>query len=137
MKKRGTALVRATITCLALSLVPLFSVAQEGHPMSGSWVGDWGTGSANRNRVVVILEWTGAEITGVINPGPDAIQIKTATVDPSQWRLQLEAQGPDAQGRMATYSIDGTIDDLGTYNRTLAGSWNVGNTQGDFSITRQ
>jgi len=105
--------------------------------MSGSWVGDWGVGATNRNRVVVILEWTGAEITGVINPGPNAIPIKSATVDPSDWSLQFEAQGPDAQGKMVAWKVEGTIDDLGTYNRTLAGSWNVGNTQGDFSITRQ
>jgi hypothetical protein len=137
MKQRGTALARAAIAYLVLSLMPLFSVAQEGHPMSGSWVGDWGTGATSRNRVVVILEWTGSAITGVINPGPHAIPIKSATVDPAVWSLHFEAQGIDAQGSMVSYTVEGVLDDLGTYNRTLAGSWKVGNTQGDFSITRQ
>jgi hypothetical protein len=137
MKKRGTALAAKAIVCLVFSLVPFFSLAQEGHPMSGSWVGDWGTGTTNRNRVVVILEWTGSEITGVVNPGPNAIPIKSANVDPTAWRLHFEAEGKDAKGSMVSYTVDGAIDDLGTYNRTLAGSWNVGNTKGDFSITRQ
>ena len=105
--------------------------------MSGSWVGDWGTGATNRNRVVVILEWTGAEITGVVNPGPNAIPIKSASVDPTAWSLHFEAEGKDAKGTAVSYTVDGVIDDLGTYNRTLAGSWNVGTTKGDFSITRQ
>ena len=33
--------------------------------------------------------------------------------------------------------IDGKLDDLGTYNRSLAGSWNVDKKPGTFSITRQ
>jgi hypothetical protein len=111
--------------------------AQEGHPMSGSWVGDWALAGGKRNRVVVVLEWTGQTITGVINPGPNAIPLKSASVDPTEWRLQLEAEGRDAEGQMVTYTIDGVIDDLGTYNRTLSGTWNVNSEKGDFSITRQ
>ena len=111
--------------------------AQEGHPMTGSWVGDWGIGSGSRNRVVVILEWTGSTLTGTINPGPDAIPIQTATTNPDDWSLHIEAAGTDSRGRQVEYVIDGTIDDLGTYNRTLAGTWQVGSQSGDFSITRQ
>ena len=51
--------------------------------------------------------------------------------------LHIEAEGRDAEGRAVSYVIDGALDDLGTYNRTLAGTWNVGDTEGDFSITRQ
>ena len=129
-----------TRACIFLSLL-FFSaagaIAQEGHPMSGSWVGDWALGDGKRNRVVVVLEWTGETITGVINPGPDAIPVKSASVDPTGWRLQLQAEGRDAEGRTLVYSIDGVIDNLGTYNRTLSGSWNVNSRKGDFSITRQ
>ena len=105
--------------------------------MAGSWVGDWAAGPGARNRVVVILEWTGTELTGTINPGPNAIPVKTAVVDPADWSLHMEAEGVDVRGRQVTYTIDGSIDDLGTYNRTLTGTWRVGDQPGDFSITRQ
>ena len=105
--------------------------------MSGSWVGDWGPSPTQRNRVVVVMEWTGAELVGSINPGPNAIPIRTATADPSDWSLHIEADATDDDGRPVPYIIDGTIDDIGTYNRTIAGTWNVGDTEGDFSITRQ
>lgn len=115
----------------------VMGLAQEGHPFSGSWVGDWGSGPDQRNRVVVVLEWTGTELTGTINPGPDAIPIRVATVDPGDWSVHIEADAPDANGQAVTYVIDGSIDDLGTYNRSIAGTWNAGSTPGDFSITRQ
>tara|TARA_B110000305_G_C18992104_1_gene426614 strand:+ start:144 stop:551 length:408 start_codon:yes stop_codon:yes gene_type:complete len=112
-------------------------IAQEGHPMDGSWVGDWGLTSQDRQRVLIVLQWTGSALVGTINPGANAIPITTATADPGDWRLHAVAAGVDAAGRPVTYTIDGTIDDLGTYNRTIAGTWQVGSNSGDFSITRQ
>ena len=105
--------------------------------MTGSWVGDWGTSTQDRHRVVVIIEWTDARLHATINPGPDAIQANVATANPEDWSLHLEATGRDSRGRAVNYVVDGTIDDLGTYNRTLAGTWNVDGNPGDFSITRQ
>jgi len=58
-------------------------------------------------------------------------------VNPVDWSVHIEADGKDAQGRPAAYVIDGKIDDLGTYNRSIIGTWNVGGVKGDFSITRQ
>lgn len=122
--------------CLALFFVSAAD-AQEGHPMSGVWVGDWTLQGAQPQRVVVVLDWLGTELAGTINPGPKAIPIKVATVDHTDWSLHLEADAPSGQGQAVKYVIDGKLDDLGTYNRSLAGSWNVGAEQGTFSITRQ
>ena len=121
---------------LALLLVSV-AHAQEGHPMSGVWVGDWSVNGAEQKRVVVVLDWMGTELSGTINPGPNAIPIKTATVDTTDWSLHLEADAKNSQGQPVSYVIDGKLDDLGTYNRSLAGTWNVGNEKGTFSITRQ
>ena len=110
---------------------------QEGHPMDGSWVGDWGLTAQDRHRVVIIMEWDVTGLAGTINPGNEAIPFDTAVVNPDDWSLHAEAEGVDAQGRAVTYIIEGTIDDLGTYNRTIAGTWTVGGDAGDFSITRQ
>jgi hypothetical protein len=126
------------IACISLLLgFTTVTFAQEGHPMTGSWVGDWGPNAQERHRVVVVLEWTGSALVGAINPGPNAIPIKRATVNPKDWSLHLEADGVDARGGPAPYVIDGKIDDIGTYNRTLAGTWNVGGVRGNFSVTRQ
>lgn len=105
--------------------------------MSGSWVGDWGPSADQRNRVVVVMEWTGQELVGTINPGPDAVPMKMATVDPDDWSVHIEADATDGSGRPVTWVIDGKIDDLGTYNRSIAGTWTVDGRPGNFSITRQ
>jgi hypothetical protein len=130
----------ATISLITYLIFAPLALAQEGHPMSGVWVGDWGQNAEQRNRVVIVLEWAGTELTGTINPGPNAIPIKSTSVtmmSPSDWGLHIEADGRNSRGQRATFMIDGTIDDIGTYNRSLAGTWNVGNEQGNFSITRQ
>ena len=131
-----------TVARIALSLVvglmlALPALAQEGHPMAGSWVGDYGPTKVQRTRVVVLMDWTGKELVVTINPGPTAIKAKVARVNPVDWSVHIEADGKDAQGQPAAYVIDGKIDDLGTYNRSIIGTWNVGVTKGDFSITRQ
>jgi hypothetical protein len=131
-----SAICRIASISLLLGLTSV-AFAQEGHPMVGSWVGDWGPNTQERHRVVMVLEWTGGNLVGTINPGPNAIPIKRATVNPTDWSLHVEADGMDAQGRPAPYVIDGKIDDIGTYNRTLAGTWRVGGVQGNFSVTRQ
>jgi hypothetical protein len=83
------------------------------------------------------MEWTGKELMVTINPGPNAIPVKVARVDPTNWSLHLEAEAKDAKGQPVSYVIDGTIDDLGTYNRSIAGTWIAGAVKGNFSITRQ
>ena len=104
--------------------------------MSGVWVGDWSVGGES-HRVVVLLDWTGKELIGTVNPGPNAVTLNTATANPADWSLHMEANGTDTAGKPAAWVINGKLDDLGTYNRTLAGSWQVGTAAGTFSITRQ
>ena len=38
--------------------------AQEGHPLAGTWQGEWGNG----NLLTLILEWNGKAIVGTTNP---------------------------------------------------------------------
>ena len=135
MNARTVARIGASLLVGFTLLLP--AMAQEGHPMSGSWVGDFGPTKEQRTRVVVAMEWTGKGLTATINPGPNAIKAKVARANPDDWTLHIEADGKDAQGRPVSYVIDGKIDDLGTYNRSIIGTWNVGATKGDFSITRQ
>ena len=71
----------ATCVLATLALTTLSAPAQEGHPLSGVWYGDWGATPAQRNDLTVVMAWDGKAINGTINPGPDAVQIKTATLD--------------------------------------------------------
>ena len=111
--------------------------AQEGHPLKGTWLGDWGPSRTDRNQVTVVLDWDGKAITGVINPGPDAIPLTKAALEPKGWVVHLEADAKNRAGRTVHYVIDGKIENLGLYNRSIAGTWSHDDVKGDFKLTRQ
>ncbi len=78
MRKSTLGLI-AALACLALVL-PL--AAQEGFPLKGTWLGDWGEG-ATRNQVFVVFDWDGKVVSGSINPGTETITVKNASLTPT------------------------------------------------------
>jgi len=115
---------------LALGLVAglaTFASAQEGHPAKGSWIGEW-KGNSNGESVLVVMNWDGKDITGIINPGTDNLQISKAELDPSDWSIKIEA---------GDYVIEGNFARLELPNRSIIGTWRNGNARGDFEIVRQ
>jgi len=74
------------------------AAAQYGHPLTGSWSGDWGPTKDTRNRLLLELDWDGKAITGRNNPGPDAVPIQKATLDPSTWTVRFEAETKGPSG---------------------------------------
>jgi len=123
-----------------VALVVLFAAAlpaQEGHPLVGTWYGEWGPSPQQRHDVTIVMTWDGKTIGGTIDPGPNAVPIKTATLDSSAWTVHIEAERPAKAGSEAVrYVIDGKLSNLGSYNRTLAGTWTQGTSKGDFKLTR-
>ena len=111
-------------------------LAQEGHPLVGTWYGDWGPSANQRNDVTLVMTWDGKNISGTINPGPDAVPFKVATLDSSNWTVHVEAEGKDPAGGTVRYMIDGKLENIGSYNRTLTGTWTQGPVKGDFKVTR-
>jgi len=111
--------------------------AQEGHPLVGTWYGDWGPTRNSATTSTIVMTWDGQSIGGTIDPGPDAVSFKTATLDSSAWTVHIEAERP-ARGATAAarYVIDGKLANLGSYNRTLSGTWTDGASKGDFKLTR-
>lgn len=127
-------LISAAVILCALALPGL---AQEGHPLKGSWIGEWAGNEVHDEFVVVILDWDGREITGMINPGTDNIEITAAELNPEDWTVRIVADTEDASGRAVNYVITGTIEDLELPNRYIKGTWQNGSGRGDFEIRRQ
>jgi hypothetical protein len=115
------------LVVLAMLAMAVTVSAQFGHPLKGSWSGDWGPNATERSRVLLDLDWDGTRITGTINPGPDAVAIERATVDPSTWSVRLEAPG---------YLIEGKLDNLGAYARRFSGIWTEDGVRGNFTLFR-
>ena len=125
--KRALLLACAAI-CLGI-VAPGF--AQQGYPLTGTWSGDWGT-PTQRHQITLVMNWDGKNVTGLINPGPDSIPIASVVVDVTDWTIRIEADTKDK----VHISAEGKLEDLGSYHRTIKGSWTQGTTKGDFRITR-
>jgi hypothetical protein len=131
---------RAFLAGLAGSaaLTGAVATAQESHPLIGTWRGDWGPSPTQRTPVMIYMQWETRKITGVLNPGPNAVPLKVATLDPTKWAVHLEADLRDARGNIVPVIIDGTlpVEDIGKYNRTMIGTWTQGPTKGTFKLRR-
>ena len=143
--------------CCLLSCVLLAAPtpAQEGHPAKGTWVGYWGP-TAAQNRVVIVMDYDGKNLTGAVNPGANAVPIKLARLDitpgkpaakpgdpPGEpaFKIHIEADAKDAKGNSTTIVADGTMQEVGLPGRSIVGTWTQtsgGKTvKGDFRISRQ
>ena len=119
-------------------LAPSGAWAQFGHPLKGQWSGQWGP-TDNPKRLLLDLHWDGKDITGVVNPGDEAAAVKSVTFDysnPSAWKVKLTAEGKDKSGKPVAIAVDGTLENIGAYNKLFHGTWVEGGQKGDFTLTR-
>ena len=134
--KRSWVLYVLVLTIMLLA--PSGAWAQFGHPLKGQWSGQWGP-SDNPKRLLLDLHWDGKEITGVVNPGEEAAAVKSVTFDysnPSAWKVKFTAEGKDKSGKPVAISVDGTLENIGAYNKLFHGTWVEGGQKGDFTLTR-
>jgi hypothetical protein len=143
------------VFALLFCVIAIPALAQEGHPAKGTWVGYWGP-SATQNRVVIVIDWDGKNLTGAVNPGANAVPIKVARLDivPGKpapkpgdpvgeptFKLHIEAEGKDAKANSIAIVADGTMQDVGLPNRSIVGTWTQTTAgkavKGDFRISRQ
>jgi len=120
----------AHLICAVALLAPTSATTQEGHPLTGTWSGDWGADAKTRTRITLVMEWDGKAVTGTINPGPDAVALRRVTVDYDKWTVRIEADGKEK------ILAEGKLDDLGSWHRTLSGTWSQGGAKGTFKLTR-
>jgi uncharacterized protein (DUF2147 family) len=100
-------------------------------PISGTWKGDWGPTATHRNNVTLELKLDGTNLTGTVNPGPDAIPVTKGSFAKDTSMVMMEADAKDHAGKTVHYTIEGKLD--GT---TMSGSWNHDDKKGDFKITK-
>lgn len=121
---------------LGALLAALPAVSQVGHPVKGSWSGYWGPNENVQHRVLLLLDWENREITGLINPGRNAVPIQTAELDLDTWTLRLVAEMPTSDGSLAPYVLTGKLDNLGSWNnRRYLGTYRHGDETGTFLVT--
>ena len=124
---------RVLLVCLG---VAISAFAQEGHPLYGTWTGDWGTGPGNRNHITLVMNWDGDKITGVMNPGPDSVPLNIF-VDYSSWTVRFDAESKDGAGKAVRVEAEGKLENMGSPRRKLIGSWRQGGMTADFKVTRE
>ena len=118
------------LAILGAGLAPFRAAAQEGHPLSGTWTGDWGAEGGPRTHLTVVMNWDGKAVTGLINPGPDATPLTAVAVDWATWTVRLRAEGRDVRA-------EGRLEDVGSYRRRIVGTWQQGDVTGDVRLTRE
>jgi hypothetical protein len=128
--------IRGLLAAAAFGALGL-AAAQEGHPLKGSWLGEWKGNTTHGDNILLVLDWDGREITGMINPGTDNIPVARASLDPEGWKVAIEADAKDKSGAAVHYVIEGTIRDLELPNRSVVGTWKSEQGGGPFEISRQ
>jgi hypothetical protein len=127
--------VRVLVKCIVVAASLLLAVAahsQEGFPLDGTWRGEWGP-EAGKHTVVIVMKWDGKAVSGMINPGPNVVRFSGPVLQPSDWTVHIEAQSRDGQPIV----IDAKLDDIGSYNRTLTGTWQQAGVSHPFTMARE
>ena len=119
----------AAVLCLLLAVA---AESQEGFPLDGTWRGEWGP-DGSKSTVVIVMKWDGKNVNGMINPGPNVVRFSGPVLEPSDWTVRIEAESADGQPIV----IDAKLDDIGSYNRTLTGTWKQAGVDHAFKMARE
>jgi hypothetical protein len=124
--------MRVLLMSLVLSAAATLQ-AQEGFPLDGTWRGQRQAGTEAPVTIVMVLEWDGKKVSGLIDPGPKSIRIAKAELVPEGWRVKLEAHAPTGEA----ISFTGVIGKLGAYDRTITGTWTEGGRSYHLRMVRE
>ena len=131
------------VVVAAALLIAANAVAQEGHPLAGTWYGDYTTGK-QATDITVIMKWDGKNVTGLINPGPNSKPLTSVVMD-------ITPGKPAPQGQQSTSGIppvfkvrfevdgmtfEGTLKNPVAGNRQLTGTWKRATQSGTFQLRR-
>jgi hypothetical protein len=122
------------LTCIVVLAVLFILVApdqQTTDTLSGVWTGDWGATPVHRNLVTLELKWDGKTLTGMVNPGEDAIALQETSFDASTGAMHVEVE-TGSVGNIVRYIIEGKVE-----NGVIIGSWNHDDKKGDFKVIKK
>jgi hypothetical protein len=126
------------------------ALAQEGHPAKGTWLGHWGPTPTVQSRIVLVIDHDGKTMSGVFNPGPNAVPLTVARLDitpgkPSPgkgvppvlpiFKVYFEIETKDAKGTPVAIVAEGTMHAVALYNRWVEGTWTQ--TSGGKTVTSE
>ena len=132
--------------CLVVAAAVLIAVrvsAQEGHPLVGTWYGDYTT-AKQPTDITVIMKWDGKSVTGLINPGPNSKPLTSVVMDITPGKAAAQGQESTAgippvfkvRFEVDGMTFEGTLKNPVAGNRQLIGTWKRGNQSGTFQIRR-
>lgn len=124
------------LAVIPFALFAALAFAQEGHPLSGTWHGEWTSSAGQKSRIVMALKWDTKNVVGILNPGPRSAPFREVALDPEKWTVHFEADPKDKAGNPVHVVADGKLENIGSYNRTITGTWTQGAEKGEFKITR-
>jgi hypothetical protein len=110
---------------------PAESAIASGDTLTGTWSGDWGPSENDRNDVTLELKWDGTNLSGTVNPGPNAVELSKAAYDPNTGVVMMEADAQGRGGATVHYVIEGKLE-----GNMITGTWNHDQRAGDFKITK-
>jgi hypothetical protein len=126
-------LFKPVLLLITAILLPAFALAQEGYPLDGTWRGEWARPGEEGTLAVIVMNWDGSTIEGRINPGRNTINFDNAALDAENWTVHIEATDPE--GRPIV--IDGVLENIGSYNRTITGTWTLAGVEHQIVLTRE
>jgi hypothetical protein len=136
------------MACLAMAIPTL---AQFGHPLKGSWSGEWRQNATTEHRILLEFKWEGKYgvnpeggiLSGMLNPGTDNAVLTNIKLTPpsggvpnadAPWELHFEASIKNESGAAQRVVVDGFLENIGAYKRVLHGSWQQGSFKGPFRV---
>jgi hypothetical protein len=136
IKRSMTKTTKHFLLSAVLVLAGQAALAQHGHPLQGSWSGNWTSGS-QQGRLLVLLDFgTDQVISGNIIEGSVRTPIKEASLDPDTWTVTLKGDQKAQDGTLTPIEIQGTIENLGSISeRAIVGTWHKGTASGDVHLT--
>ena len=134
------------IIVIAVLVIAVPAFAQFGHPLKGSWSGEWWLKKGAENRILLDFDWDGKALKGMLNPGTDNLPMQNLTLQPppindvskamDPWLLHFEADMKDATGKVTRVVVDGKLQNIGAYNKFITGTWSMGGQKAEFKVTR-
>lgn len=114
-------------------LIPATAMSQEGFPLEGTWRGEWGVPGGEQTMAVIVMNWDGEQISGRINPGRNMIFFEEASLDAKNWIVRFSSTSKEGQ----PITFEGVLEDIGSYNRTISGTWTIAGLDNELVLTRE